>query len=128
MSQRIVVRLAACSLWLAFAGTAAASYNEECRQLAMRLDSDPGSLKVGELDLLKSCLSDLQRSIVLGEPPPEKGPPPACETKPPECPVCAACPAAETVRQKAPSPPPPVRKKEREREDDRRLKPYLPQY
>ena len=58
-----------------------AAYNDECRALALRLATDPGSLKVGELDLLKSCLSGLQRSVVLGEPPAAKSELPACAAK-----------------------------------------------
>lgn len=115
---------------------ASAAYNDECRAMAQRLATDPGSLKVGELDLLKSCLSDLQRSVVLGEPPPAKGELPACAAQPAACPVCpaaTACPAAPPEASSAPATPavPANRAKpsrERAREDDRRLKPYLPTY
>lgn len=114
---------------LCCAGTAWGSYGNECRSLAQRLALDPGSLKLPELDLIRNCIADLQRVIVLGETPPEKGEPPACapvEAPPPEaCPVCptaaALCPKAATARAKEPA-------REKEPAEDRRLKPFLPKY
>lgn len=107
---------------LALAGTVRADFNDECRQLARQLATDPGSLKIGELDLLKSCVSDVQRGIVLGNPPPPKVELPVCTAPPPApvqaCPVCP--PAVVCPKVSAPAPVP--------RADDRRLKPYLPTY
>lgn len=82
---------------------AAATYGAECRMLASQLASDPGMLKLGELDVLKSCLSSLQRGITAGDPPPAPTPPPVaiCPPPPPEkvCPVCPEAPACpEPVR------------------------------
>lgn len=100
-----------CAVLLAVAGPAWADYNAECRTLAGRLAGEPGSLIMGELDVLKSCLSSLQRGIMNGAPPPA-GSPPACPPPPPpaprECPACpspVACPkddrpAADPVRQR----------------------------
>lgn len=118
-----VSRLLAAALLLALASAAHATYNDECRTLAERLDANPAALKVGELDLLKSCLSDLQRIIVLGDTPPEKKPPQTCPEPPPApaCPVCKVCPVAEAA-------PAAGRDKKRDREEDRSLRPYLPQY
>lgn len=88
---------------LLVAGVARA-YDPECRELAQHFAVDPGTLKLGELDVLKTCLSELQRRIVAGEPMPESGQPPACPEPPPpivaECPPCPpakACPRAERV-------------------------------
>lgn len=107
---------------LALAGTARAAFDDECRHLARQLATDPGSLKIGELDLLKSCVSDVQRGIVLGNPPPPKVELPVCTAPPPvAAPACPVCPPAVVCpRVSAPAPAP--------RADDRRLKPYLPTY
>lgn len=129
-----LARLSAALLLPVLAGAAHASYNDECRALAERLDRDPGALKVGELDLLKNCLADLQRIIVLSETPPAKKPPQECPPPPPAapCPVCKACPAAdpaavarEREREKERER---EREKERDREADRQLRPFLPKY
>ncbi|MFZ5698122.1 MAG: hypothetical protein ACOY9J_05290 [Pseudomonadota bacterium] len=107
-----------------------AEYSEECRGLAQRLAQDPGALKVGELDVLKSCLSDLQRGIVLGEPPPAKSE--SLVGAPTPAPAPPICPTAEQLcpRPKAAvkEPEAPKKVRERPREPDRRLKPYLPKY
>lgn len=116
-----------------------AEYSEECRALSERLAREPGTLKVGELDLLKNCLSGLQRGIVLGEapPPPTPDKPLAVPECPPaevpaakperECPACPVCAAAAVRRD-----PPPARERTpRDRDpasEDRRLKPFLPQF
>lgn len=73
-----------------------ASYSPECRLLASQLAAEPGSLKLGELDVLKSCLSALQKGITAGDPPPE-GSPPDCPPPPPPrvCPVCPPVPVCE---------------------------------
>lgn len=109
---------------LVLAGSARAEFDDECRQLARQLATDPGVLKIGELDLLKSCVSDIQRGIVLGNPPPAKVELPACASAPAAAPApapaCPVCPPA-TVCPKVPVAP-------RERPEDRRLKPYLPTY
>ncbi len=117
---------------LVTATAAHAEYSEECRDLAQRLARDPGALKVGELDVLKSCLSDLQRSIVLGEPPPAKGETAvdaaAAAPAPLTCPTAAQlCPGREAAA-KAPEAPAKVRDRKRDTVPDRRLKPYLPKY
>lgn len=120
------------------AGSATAAWNDECDQLSRRLNSEPATLKVGELDILKSCLSDLQRSIVLGEPLPVQGggaPSVACAVPPPAPHYCPACPvcagrsdrdeqeegtAAVPAKPKSPAP--------RNREESRSRKPYLPTF
>lgn len=53
-----------------------AEYAEECRDLANTLARTPGALKNSEIDLLKNCLSGLQRSLALGEVPAAATPPP----------------------------------------------------
>ncbi|MFZ5757770.1 MAG: hypothetical protein ACOY3X_12745 [Pseudomonadota bacterium] len=104
-----------------------ADYNDECRGLARQLATDPGALKAGELDLLKSCLSDLQRGVALGNPPAAKSELPLCETPAPAPP--AAVPACPVCPAQAPPPAcPKLPAAPRERGEDRRLKPYLPTY
>lgn len=105
-----------------------AQYSEDCRLLAEKLAKVPGDMKVGELDLLKNCLSGLQRVIVLGEePPPPAAPPPAPECPPPppaeekECPVC---PEANSCPKQSVAPA--AKDKARERDaPDRRPKMYI---
>lgn len=82
-----------------------ASYSPECRLLASQLASEPGSLKLGELDVLKSCLSTLQKGITAGEPPPA-GSPPDCPPPPPPrvCPVCPPVPVCEKTDAAADDP------------------------
>lgn len=124
--------IAVLAVVLVAATAAHAEYSEECRDLAQRLAQDPGALKVGELDVLKSCLSDLQRGIVLGEPPPAKSesvvgaPVPA--PAPPICPTAEQlCPRPEAAAEGRAAP---AKARERKRDAvlDRRLKPDLPQY
>jgi len=91
---------------------AEAEYAEECREFADKLARVPGSLTASEIELLKTCLAGLQRSMALGEavapspPPPEK----TCPPPPPEkvCPVCPPPPVCPKVA--------PVRERERDRE------------
>lgn len=132
MGQRagFVTRLPAALLLSMLAAVAQASYNDECRALAQKLDTDPGALKVGELDLLKNCLADLQRIIVLSETPPAKKPPQVCPPPPPAapCPVCKACPAADPAAAAREREREKEREKERDRESDRQLRPFLPKY
>ncbi len=111
-------------LLLLVIGPAHAAYSEECRALGAKLDLDPGSLTVGELDLLRNCLGDLQRIGSLGETPPAKKPPLVCPPAPPPpapepCPVCKACPVVE---QPAPSV---LREREKKREEEINLRPVL---
>lgn len=114
---------------LAVAGAGHAAYSDECRALAERLDRDPGSLKVGELDLLRNCLGNLQRIGALGEEPPAKKPPMACPPPspppPPEpCPVCKVCPVVEpspsVLRERERE-----RAREKKRDEDVNLRPVL---
>lgn len=124
--------IAVLAVVLVAATAAHAEYSEECRDLAQRLAQDPGALKVGELDVLKSCLSDLQRGIVLGEPPPAKGEPvvvvPAAAPAPPTCPTAAQlCPEREAAAKERAAPAK-VRERKRDAVPDRRLKPDLPKY
>jgi len=126
----VVTRLLAALLLSMLAAAAQASYNDECRALAQKLDTDPGALKVGELDLLKNCLADLQRIIVLSETPPAKKPAQVCPPPPPAapCPVCKVCPAADPAAAAREREREKEREKERDRESDRQLRPFLPKY
>lgn len=125
--------IAVLAVVLVAATAAHAEYSEECRDLAQRLAQDPGALKVGELDVLKSCLSDLQRGIVLGEPPPAKGEPvvvdaAAAAPAPLTCPTAAQlCPGREAAAKERAAPAK-VRERKRDAVPDRRLKPDLPKY
>lgn len=116
------------------------AYGEECQLLARKLAQVPGALQMGELELIKNCISVLQRGIVLGESlaVPAELPSPSCAPAAPvivpECPVCqtcpppTVCPTADKLCER--SAPPPARK-EPERAptpDNRRLRPYLPTY
>jgi hypothetical protein len=91
---------------------AMAEYAEECREFADKLARAPGSLTASEIELLKTCLAGLQRSMSLGEavaptpPAPEKICPPLPPEK--ECPVCAPPPVCPKVA--------PARERERDRE------------
>lgn len=93
------------SVSMAVSVPAWASYSPECRLLASQLASEPGLLKLGELDVLKSCLSTLQKGITAGDPPPA-GSPPDCPPPPPPrvCPVCPPVPVCETVDAAAEDP------------------------
>lgn len=124
--------IAVLAVVLVAATAAHAEYSEECRDLAQRLVQDPGALKVGELDVLKSCLSDLQRGMVLGEPPPAKGEAvvsaPAAAPAPTTCPTAAQlCPGREAAAKERAAPAK-VRERKRDAVPDRRLKPDLPKY
>lgn len=100
-------------------GLAQAEYAEECRELADRLASEPGSLKASEIDLLKTCLAGLQRSQALGEKvEPSPKPVLTCPPPPPEK-TCPACPPAPVC----PKAPPAAKERDRDRED--RLRPQL---
>lgn len=94
-----------------------ADYGPECRVLATQLARDPGAVKLGDLDALKSCLSELQLVIVDRKPPPAPSSPDelACPP-PPACPACAACPACPKHDCAA------------EEEPARSLKPHLPTF
>lgn len=118
----VLVSLSAC-------GMATAGYEDECRTLAEKLAREPGALKVGELDLLKNCLSGLQRGIVLGEAPPPPSPPPAQDCPVVPVPACPVCPAPVVCPKRESSPAPATRERQRETPaEDRRLRPYLPTY
>lgn len=135
ISSGITFQHAACMalcIGLLLSPVVQAEYGEECRVLVGQLAQDPGALKMGELDIVKSCVSDLQRGIVLGEPPPARtaATPPACA---PSAPVAPACPVCPTARELCPRNDPAPARKEPDRErpaptENRRLKPYLPTY
>lgn len=46
---------------LALSGSA---FADPCAQLAMRFAQDPKGMKIGELDELKTCISDIQRELI----------------------------------------------------------------
>lgn len=46
------------------AGTASAASTEECQDLATRYSQAPKSLKIGELDELKTCINVVQRELI----------------------------------------------------------------
>ncbi|MFN3586167.1 MAG: hypothetical protein ACK4UT_01570 [Moraxellaceae bacterium] len=46
---------------LALSGAALA---DPCAQLATRFAQDPKGMKIGELDELKTCVSDIQRELI----------------------------------------------------------------
>jgi hypothetical protein len=84
-----------------------AEYAEECRDLANTLARTPGALKNSEIDLLKNCLSGLQRSLALGEVPAAATPPPPekiCPPLPPEK-ECPVCPAVQACPKQSSAPP-----------------------
>lgn len=97
--------LLALAFALGLAGAPAqAEYADECREIADKLASEPGALKAGEIEFMRSCLAGLQRSQTLGEAvaPTPKPPPPVCPPPPP-APVCPAC-VQQVCPKIAPSP------------------------
>lgn len=101
-------------LLAAASAVASADYGPECRVLATQLARDPGTVKLGDLDALKSCLSELQLIIVDRKQAPEPSSPAELACPPaPSCPACPTCPACP--KQECPA-----------EESGRTLKPHLP--
>lgn len=116
------LRMTVLALAATTGSVAYAEYGEECRALSAQLARDPGSLKVGDLDVLKTCMSDLQRILIVGGTAPEGAadlcPSPVVEAKCPVCPSAAqlcgkrdAAPAEQAPpsreRREPPKAPPP---------------------
>lgn len=123
-------RMAVLALAAMLGPVAYADYGEECRALSAQLAREPGSLKVGDLDVLKTCLSDLQRLLIVGGQPPEGVSDlcPAPVVEPQRCPVCPSA-AQLCGKRDAPRDAPSARDRrdpEREPSPDRQLKPALP--
>lgn len=121
--------LAALALALATA-SAAAQYSDECRDLARRMAVEPGALTAPELDLVRDCVSSLQRARLLGEsvPPGEPLPCAAAAPVPAECPVCPEVAAQACARATPPPAVRPARERARDTGEDRRPRTYIPKY
>lgn len=115
------LRWLATVILVSFPTLAPAEYAEECREFADKLARVPGSLTASEIELLKTCLAGLQRSMSLGEAvaptpvPPEK----TCPLPPPEK-ACPVCPPPTVCPKVAPA-------REREREREPAVDPLRPQ-
>lgn len=95
--------LLCCVVLLWSPGGVAWAWGPECRLLSGQLAAAPGSLKMGDLDVLRTCITALQRAIVNNEPLPADEPAAKVECPPPPppqvveraCPSCPACPRAD---------------------------------
>lgn len=97
--------------------TARGAYDGECQRLAFQLARDPGVLTVGDIDALRSCLSQLQAAGMTGN---AVLPPPRDDLCPPAAPA-AACPACPSAAQLCPREP-------ARREEPPRQRTYIPKY
>ena len=46
------------------AALAAPAFADPCTELAIRFTQDPKGMKIGELDELKTCVSEVQRELI----------------------------------------------------------------
>ena len=65
MFNNIIIKLVALGVCLLCFSPAHAEYDEYCYKVALKLAKNPSTLKMGEMDGLKTCLQDLQRSGVV---------------------------------------------------------------